>query len=670
MTTKSKPILSKWDFYDEDTGKFYIGDPADASEVRWNFPNESGNVLMAASEADVDGDIAASVDHSSGIVLHNNVYNDYGTLITGQEYKAGYFRYNVRSTTPGNPVAEVTGLEGVAASYIADEALTFRGGYFRTYINADVTSTMRTAIGAEVSARASYSGGTECVAEAGTAFIGMRIWMAPFFSDASISNINNHHALWILNEAAGKFVTNAIKIDATTYNSGFTYAFNADSGKFRLALDGSEAGSGLVAGETVTTSGDDWFYLQADDYRTLTSSQVYRALYARYNVRSTAPSNPTAEVTGIEGVAAAYVSDEALTYRGGHFRTYINADATSTMRTNIGLEASARGSYAGGTACVAEVGTAFVGERIWMAPYFTAGSVGNINNFWGLWIYGEHSSQRNADAAIYISDAGGGFTDIIRLTAAGGADADVNLVKLLVTGNPTIIWDESEDKWGFNKGLVFSAPGAMKMGSYASPLDLGSSTVFGFGQMWGSGSGSDTFIIGQQYFVKTTESARPFPLCVQAEIDNDGSTYPDRGQAAQFIILLGGGGEASKLGALGGDATAGMYASWHKVGANVSCSTIAGCRVAPLWIDNQMYCVVNGEEYAAFITTGGSVPDAVFGFESTSSGWNAFLLFDETCADLPPVITSGCNVSGAGASEPYLRVMRDGTEYGIPLIAI
>lgn len=659
--------ISPWAIYDSDEARYLIKDYRTGSPAPiWEFPADSGTVLLAASEADVNGDIAASVDHSSGIILNNRVYNDYGTLVSGQEYKAGYFRYNVRSTTPGNPTAEVTGLEGVAASYIADEALTFRGGYFRTYTDAGTSPTMRTAIGCEMSARASYSGGTECVAEAGTAFVGARIWMAPFFSDASIGNINNFHALWIINEAAGKIITHAIKIDASTYQGGFNYALYSDDGKVYVNLDGT-TGSSFAAGGSVTTSGDTLLHVLGDDYRTLTSSQEYVGAFIRYNVRSTTPSNPTCNVTGVEGVAASYIADEAITFRGGHFRTYVNADATSTMRTNIGLEASARASYNGGTACVAEAGTAFVGHRIWMAPYFTAGSVGNINNFWGFWIYGEHGSQRNADAAIYISDAGGGFTDIIRFTAAGGADADVTFAKLLVTGNPTIIWDESEDKWSFNKGIVFTAAGGIKFGSYASPVDLGSSTVFGFGQAWGSGSGTDTFIIGQQFFVKTTGAARPFPLCVQAEIDNDGATYPDRGQAAQFIILLGGGGEASHLGGLGGDAVAGMYAGWFKVGANVGCSTEADARVAPLWIDNQMNCVVAGEEYAAFITCGGSKVDAVFGFETTSSGWSYLFLFDETSYDQDPVGTGDIS---SGSKDYNLKCLLNGVAYGIQLYAL
>lgn len=365
-----------------------------------------------------DAIIGAGEDHSSGITFNSSVVDDYGTLIASQEYKGLYVRYNVRSTTAGNPVAEVTGVEGAVGSYIADEALTFRGGYFRTYINADATSTMRTNIGCEISARASYSGGTECVAESGTAFVGTRIWMAPFFTDASITNINNSIGLWIINEAAGKFMTHAIKIDANIYNSGFTNCFYTDSGKFSMVLDGSEAGSGLVAGETVTTAGDDWMSVVANDYRTLTSAKEYRAGYFRYNVRSTTPGAPQTEVTGVEGVGGMYVADgNLLSLRGGHFRTYINAGTTASAKTMVGCEMSARASYSGGTECEALNGTCFTGARIYMAPYYTSGTLANINNFWGLWIYGEHASQRNADAGIFINDAGGGFVDGIRVSA-------------------------------------------------------------------------------------------------------------------------------------------------------------------------------------------------------------------------------------------------------------
>lgn len=355
------------------------------------FYTDGGRFFQVADGAVNGSLLEAADDASTGYIMHEVRAEDYRTLVSGQEYKGAYIRYNVRSTTPSNPACEVTGVEGVAGSYIADEAITWRGGYFRTYINADATSTMRTAVGCEISARASQSGGTLCVAELGTAFVGARIWMAPYFTAGSITNINNFHALWILNEAAGKFVTNAIKIDATIYDSGFTYCFNTDSGKFRMALDGTEAGSGLVAGETVTTSGDDWIYMVADDYRTLTSLQTYRGAYIRYNVKSTTPSNPACEVTGVEGVAGSGINDEAITWRGGYFRTYINTDfdATASMRTAVGCEISARASRSGGPEVTAESGTAFVGARIWMAPYFSDASIGNVNNSHALWIVNE-----------------------------------------------------------------------------------------------------------------------------------------------------------------------------------------------------------------------------------------------------------------------------------------
>lgn len=175
------------------------------------------------------------------------------------------------------------------------------------------------------------------------------------------------------------------------------------------------------------SSGINGFSAVFDDYGTLIASQDYKAAYFRYNVRSTTPGNPVANVVGVHGAVGSYIADEALTFRGGYFTTYVNADATSTMRTNIGCEVSPRASYSGGTECVAEAGTCFTGLRVYMAPYYTSGSVGNINNFWGLWIYGEHATQRNADAAIFVNDAGGGYVDGIRISSTlTGYGIDLN----------------------------------------------------------------------------------------------------------------------------------------------------------------------------------------------------------------------------------------------------
>jgi len=139
------------------------------------------------------------------------------------------------------------------------------------------------------------------------------------------------------------------------------------------------------------------------------------SVYGAYN--RTVATNGTFTVQGVEGVARSQSADEAGTFRGVYGRTYIDTatEPTATARTSVGVEASARASYSGGPEVTAEAGTAFCGERIWMAPYFSAASVNNVNNFWGLWIYGEHATQRNADAAIRIGDAGGGFTADLNL---------------------------------------------------------------------------------------------------------------------------------------------------------------------------------------------------------------------------------------------------------------
>ena len=351
-----------------------------------------------------------------------------------------YFQYTVNSSSDPAATAEVTslygsynwtagtdgvfivnGVEGAVRSRANDEAGTFRGGYFRTYIDTDTNpnASMRTAVGAEISARASRLGGPEAVAELGTAFIGARIWMAPYFTDASIPNINNSHALWILNEtpnggAWGKYIDRAITVDATTYGSGFNYNFYSDTGKFYMNLNGANAGSGIVSGERSTASGDDWMSVRVSDYRTFTSNQVYNAGFFRYDVKSTVPGAPQYEVRGLEAVGSTYVADgNLLSLFGAVLRTFIQPGVTASAKTSIGAEISARASFSGGADCEALPGTAFVGARIYMAPYFTAATLGNINNFWGLWIYGEHASQRNADAAIKIGTAGGGFTNDI-----------------------------------------------------------------------------------------------------------------------------------------------------------------------------------------------------------------------------------------------------------------
>lgn len=242
-------------------------------------------------------------------------------------------------------------------------------------------------------------------------------------------------------------------------------------------------------------------------------------------------------------------------------------------------------------------------------------------------------------------------------------------------------WDESEDDLLISAAdIVFSGASGthhinfdsatlnhslIGCGSYSSPMDQ--STTTGFASFCSTSDDADSWRYGMGIYMKATGSGtKLFPLGIQAEYN--GTIGVDRMEGMQCIALLGGGGEAGRLLTLGGDATAGMYAGWFKVGANTSCVVDSGSRVAPLWIDNQMNCVCSGEEYSMFITCGGSKVDAVFGLETTSSGWSQLFYLDETMASAEPFVSTGCSVTVA--TVPYLKVLVNTTQYGIPLIAI
>uniref|UniRef100_A0A6M3J898 Uncharacterized protein n=1 Tax=viral metagenome TaxID=1070528 RepID=A0A6M3J898_9ZZZZ len=214
-----------------------------------------------------------------------------------------------------------------------------------------------------------------------------------------------------------------------------------------------------------------------------------------------------------------------------------------------------------------------------------------------------------------------------------------------------------------------NGPCMIRAGTYASPVTNADEDQSGMVRLYGATTADGTsYDRGVFVCLQTTGTKGIFPVAGLAEIKAQTGAGPTKAQAAQFIVMLQ--DVTSVLASLGGDSTAGMYAAWLKVGGVSGSVASAGSRVAAVWLDNQLNGTVSGEEYAAFITCGGSKVDAVFGFETTSSGWKNFLYFDETAYDQDPVVASGCNVSGAGASEAYLRISLNGTVYGIPLIAI
>jgi len=336
----------------------------------------------------------------------NNLADDTGaafsTVVTVDpvsEFTALSVAANRTATTNG--VFTINGIEGVARSRGADEAGTFRGGLFRTYIDPTFTATARTSVGLEASARA----GTGTVAEAGTAFVGARIWMAPDFTGGSLGNINNFHGLWVYNEHATNAVTNAIFVSDA--GGGYTNGLNFNgatltnefqfSNAMTLKKSGANAWDGLTLTKATTTG------------PTVGNEGV--GLFIENN--RTAAIDDQATVTGIEAVTRSRSSGVNLTIRGGHFRTYVDDTLGGTAITSVGLDGSARASGS----VVAAPGTAFVGIRSYMAPGFTGGSLPNVTNFHAFWGYNESATQAVTNG-LYLSDAGGGYTYGIDLSAA------------------------------------------------------------------------------------------------------------------------------------------------------------------------------------------------------------------------------------------------------------
>lgn len=196
--------------------------------------------------------------------------------------------------------------------------------------------------------------------------------------------------------------------------------------------------------------------------------------------------------------------------------------------------------------------------------------------------------------------------------------------------------------------------------SYSSPIDQSCTTgLVGFAS---TSDDADSWRYSAGLYIKGTGSGtKVMGLGLQSEYN--GTDGADRLFGMSSIAYLGGGGEAARL--LTNPDIGGMYAGWFKVTAPVAGVVDSGSRVAALWVDNQMNCVCNGEEYAFFITCGGSKVDAVFGFETTSSGWTHLFSFDETAYDQDPVSALVCDTDG-GDSNGSLKIALNGVTKYIP----
>lgn len=124
----------------------------------------------------------------------------------------------------------------------------------------------------------------------------------------------------------------------------------------------------------------------------------------------------------------------------------------------------------------------------------------------------------------------------------------------------------------------------------------------------------------------------------------------------------------SATGLLADSATVGEGLIGSRIKIYGTGGTVSGHAVT-LWLDNQISVVTPGRTEASILgTTGGSKADAFIWLNTTSVGWSQFLYLDSTMAAAEPFVSTGCSVTVA--TVPYLKVLVNATQYGIPLIAI
>ena len=214
-----------------------------------------------------------------------------------------------------------------------------------------------------------------------------------------------------------------------------------------------------------------------------------------------------------------------------------------------------------------------------------------------------------------------------------------------------------------------SGPVMMRAGTYASPVSSSDPHQSGMIRLYGTNSaitddGTGFYDRGIFVYNRITGNKSAFPIAGLVEVRDVGSEAgPVAVQAAQFIVGLH--TSTAKLAAAAG-ATDGMFGSWNKVYSVTGSVAAATSRVAPIWLDNQMSGTVSGEEYGIFATTGGTRPDAFIGFETTSSGYNQFIIFDETFNSSAGTMVTTDSVPG-GNQDARIKVMYNGTQYYLAL---
>ena len=247
------------------------------------------------------------------------------------------------------------------------------------------------------------------------------------------------------------------------------------------------------------------------------------------------------------------------------------------------------------------------------------------------------------------------------------------------TSGASVLFDESADEMVFTKTKISfagalgtadhvidfsgitppSGKNLIRAGSYSSPLAYPAASG-GLLQMYYS-QDADTGVDVCTFFYGVTTGQAGALGCTALVESNAATPGPKTLEGGQFMAGLRSG---AYLATASGDATAGMYGAWLKVYAAADSVASSGCKVAAIWLDNQMSCTVSGEEYAAYITTGGSVPDAVFGFNTSSSGWASMFNFDSTMVGKAPLSSLACANT---ASDSSILIKINGSTKYIPV---
>ena len=206
-------------------------------------------------------------------------------------------------------------------------------------------------------------------------------------------------------------------------------------------------------------------------------------------------------------------------------------------------------------------------------------------------------------------------------------------------------------------------------GSYGTPMVQTCTT--GLINFTSTRAQDDVWNYGMGVYMKGTgEDVRTFGLGMQCEYNGTAGT--DRMQVANFIAVIGAGGEAAVVKSRDGDGTAGVFATWHKVWMPDTCAVAAsGARIGAIWADMQCYNgkTVNAESAAFFVTNGGETIDAIFWIDQ-ASGYGFDYLFDFSNDGTSNGPVNAGVVAAASDSDGSLLIKVGATEYYVPYYAV